>query len=347
VLALADCLDNYRKGFRELHGTDVLHYLTLPKASWSGFLRNTGASIELVTDQYLANMVELGIRGGLCVPFQSHALANDPRTPEYDPSKPASIIVYFDATNLYGWCMTKPLPQRNYQRIEADLDEFLRTKLFDYDEDATTGYIFCLRMHVPPEVHDKVDFAPICKAVIDDTKKLFPYLGEQDYVATLPLLVRYHRLGVVFDGGVLRLQLPSDALHARAPPDAGAHAGHHHAGVREERLQDLRREPLRHDDRKQDAAQVAGAAHRRVLLGGGRGQELAPRPSGLGALHQRGRLLPRLPGAQAAQGRVPRHAAPRRAGDPGLRQVPHARLPLQLHEEDLQAHCSCTRTRTR
>ena len=34
VLALADCLDNYRKGFRELHGTDVLHYLTLPKASW-------------------------------------------------------------------------------------------------------------------------------------------------------------------------------------------------------------------------------------------------------------------------------------------------------------------------
>ena len=119
-------------------------------------------------------MVELGIRGGLCVPFQPHALANDPRTPEYDPSKPASTIVYFDATNLYGWRMTKPLPQRDCQRVEADLDEFLRTKLFDYDEDWTTGYIFCLRTRVPPEVHDEVDFAPICKAVISDTKKLFP-----------------------------------------------------------------------------------------------------------------------------------------------------------------------------
>ena len=64
-LALADCLNNYRKGFRELHGTDVLHYLTLATAPWSGFLRNAGTSIELITDQYLANMVELGIRGGL------------------------------------------------------------------------------------------------------------------------------------------------------------------------------------------------------------------------------------------------------------------------------------------
>ena len=79
------------------------------------------------------------------------------------------------------------------------MDEFLQTKLFVYDEDSTTGYIFCLRMHVPPELHDNVDFAPICKAVINDTKKLFPHLGERDYVATLPLLVRYHRLGVVFE----------------------------------------------------------------------------------------------------------------------------------------------------
>ena len=53
-------------------------------------------------------------------------------------------------------------------------------------------------MHVPPALHDELDFAPICKASIDGTKKLFPYLGEQDYVAMLPLLVCYHRLGVVF-----------------------------------------------------------------------------------------------------------------------------------------------------
>ena len=37
----------------------------------------------------------------VCLPYQNHAVANDPRASEYDPAKPDSIIGYWDA-NIRG-----------------------------------------------------------------------------------------------------------------------------------------------------------------------------------------------------------------------------------------------------
>ena len=86
-------------------------------------------------------------------------MANDPRTPECDPAQQASIIVYFDATNLHGWCMTKCLPQRDNQKVDADWDS-LYARFDDYDEDVSTGYVFSMSMRVPPELHNKLDSGP-------------------------------------------------------------------------------------------------------------------------------------------------------------------------------------------
>ena len=82
--------------------------------------------IELVTEQQLADDIEAGLRGGLSCPFQPHAVANDPMTSSYNPSKEPSIIVYNDATNLYGWCMLQPLPCSNYRSAEARLEDLVR-----------------------------------------------------------------------------------------------------------------------------------------------------------------------------------------------------------------------------
>ena len=50
--------------------------------------------------------MEDGIRGGVCLPYQNHAVANDPRTVEHDPARPDSIIGYWDANSL-GPCASR------------------------------------------------------------------------------------------------------------------------------------------------------------------------------------------------------------------------------------------------
>ena len=80
-----------------------------------------------------------------------------------------------------------------------DLLEFLHDRFEDYRHDHYFGWLFVVDMHVPRHLHDTMDLAPTRKGPIDGTVKLFPYLGEQtEYIAHLPLLVRYHREGVVF-----------------------------------------------------------------------------------------------------------------------------------------------------
>ena len=65
----------------------MLHFLTLPKAAWNGALHKCGLKIELVTDWQLHHDVKNALRGGLCMPFQAYAKANDPATPEFDPEE--------------------------------------------------------------------------------------------------------------------------------------------------------------------------------------------------------------------------------------------------------------------
>ena len=69
-------------------------------------LKSTKVHIELVTDQELYDDIEAGIRGGVCVPYRSHAVANDPRVQEttvqettvQETTEPHSFIGYWDAT---------------------------------------------------------------------------------------------------------------------------------------------------------------------------------------------------------------------------------------------------------
>jgi hypothetical protein len=48
--------------------------------------------------------------------YQRYFKTNNPKMKkEYNPSKSTSWISYIDATNLYGYSMSKYLPIRNYQ----------------------------------------------------------------------------------------------------------------------------------------------------------------------------------------------------------------------------------------
>jgi len=81
-----------------------------------------------------------------------YAKANNPQVPDYDPRKPKNHIMYYDANNLYGWAMCKPLPIRGFKwkREMPTEEEILRKK-----EKAKIGWILEVDLEYPEELHEE------------------------------------------------------------------------------------------------------------------------------------------------------------------------------------------------
>ena len=111
VLLLTDVFENFRDLCMEYYGLDPAHYYTLPNFAWDAMLLKTGVEIEQLHDQEMFEMVEKGMRGGMCQVSHKLAVANNKYMGEaYDENKPSNYISYLDANNLYGLAMSQKLP---------------------------------------------------------------------------------------------------------------------------------------------------------------------------------------------------------------------------------------------
>jgi hypothetical protein len=66
VLLLADVFENYRQMMYSNFKLDPAHYISSPHFAWDAMLKFTKASIGLISDPDMYEMVSAGIRGGLC-----------------------------------------------------------------------------------------------------------------------------------------------------------------------------------------------------------------------------------------------------------------------------------------
>lgn len=60
--------------------------------------------------------------------YISHRLgkANNPYMSNNDPLQPTKFMTYLDASNLYGWAMTQPLPTGGFEWVDPEeIDEML------------------------------------------------------------------------------------------------------------------------------------------------------------------------------------------------------------------------------
>jgi hypothetical protein len=74
----------------------------------------TGIELDLITDMKILNMVERMKRGGLCfVGSKRYVKANNKYLEDFNPNKPETYIMYWDANNLYGWAMSQSLPYKD------------------------------------------------------------------------------------------------------------------------------------------------------------------------------------------------------------------------------------------
>ena len=71
----------------------------------------------------------------------------------YDKNKELSYIQDLDASNLYGWAMSKKLPVDGL-KWKKDMLTFNEHFIKNYDEDSDKGYILEVDVKYPKNLHD-------------------------------------------------------------------------------------------------------------------------------------------------------------------------------------------------
>ena len=77
VLLLADVFSEFREECYLSYGLDPAHYVSLPGYSWECALKYSGVELQLIKDVDMYQMVEKGIRGGVCSISQRYSKSNN------------------------------------------------------------------------------------------------------------------------------------------------------------------------------------------------------------------------------------------------------------------------------
>ena len=90
---------------------DPAHYVSAPQMAWDAMLKKTDVTLDLIRDPSIYQMIEGGMRGGVCMISKRYARANNKSMGRlYNPLVTSSYIIYLDANNLSGWPMSQCLP---------------------------------------------------------------------------------------------------------------------------------------------------------------------------------------------------------------------------------------------
>ena len=83
-------------------------------------LKHTKAHLDHITDESVCLTFKNWITGGISTISNRYAKANNPLLDEYDPSKPTSYIIYFDANILYGAAQSEMLPVGDFRLLTPE-----------------------------------------------------------------------------------------------------------------------------------------------------------------------------------------------------------------------------------
>ncbi|CAB4036373.1 Hypothetical predicted protein [Paramuricea clavata] len=171
VLLLADVFENFRSTCHATYKLDPANYISNPSLTWDAMLKDKqergGAAIELLSDIEMHNFFEKGTRGGVAQISRKFAKTNNKFKSNFDPKEKSTFCKYWDVNNLYGGCMSQPLPYGNFQWEDPDtidykqfLEDSHRGKLHDcwdnsnYDKDSP--YFSNKNKKVPGKMKDEM-----------------------------------------------------------------------------------------------------------------------------------------------------------------------------------------------
>lgn len=150
VYLLADVFENFRDMCLDYYGLDPAHYYTLPNFAWDAMLKNTKVKLDHIHDLDMYEMIESGLRGGMCQVSRKHMKANNKYMASYNADLVSSYIMYLDANNLYGGGMSEKLP---YSEFEWSDDIQTAEDVLNY-ENGDNGYFLEVDLGYPEHLHD-------------------------------------------------------------------------------------------------------------------------------------------------------------------------------------------------
>ena len=181
VLLLADVWESFRNTCYTNYKLDCCYYYTAPGLSFDAMLQFTKVELELFTEVEMYEFVESGIRGGLSQISTRHAVANNKYMSNYNKDVQDSYIVYLDANNLYGHAMSQSMPVKNFQ---WNADAWTKEKIMAIADDADTGYMFAVNLHIPESLHDKFNNYVPCPENIQIDKEDLSAWQQEDYTTS-------------------------------------------------------------------------------------------------------------------------------------------------------------------
>lgn len=152
VTLLCDIMQEFRSTCFESYGLDPLHCFTSPGLAWQAMLKETKCNLELITDIDMLLMFESGIRGGITQSITRQVKANHKYLPDYNSNEESVYLGYFDANNLYGWAMSKPLPFGGFEWVNPN--DYTIDDILNWEEDGKEGYILEFDVEYPLDLHD-------------------------------------------------------------------------------------------------------------------------------------------------------------------------------------------------
>ena len=134
VLLLCDVFEKFISVCLKDYGLDPCHYFSSPGLSWDAMLKMTGIRLDKVNNIDVHLFLEKGMRCG--VSYISKI---------YSKSEKTTDIMYWDASNLYGWVMIQDLPYGGFKFLgEKEIRIF---NLHFIAENSLVGYILEVEKH--------------------------------------------------------------------------------------------------------------------------------------------------------------------------------------------------------
>lgn len=188
VFQIADVFMAARESLWQTHHVDLANYMGMPSASWAAFLRyDQSLKIPLYESTFFAEFFQRMTRGGVTsAPLR------------YAKSDETHSILYLDVNGLYPYVMQKyPYPCGSFKlRFPSEYqsehpEQTVRFLIHGYETMKTGahpgvvrhGACFCVDLHVPLHIRDKIDqfpFAPDHQVIkdqyYDSEGQMYPFL---------------------------------------------------------------------------------------------------------------------------------------------------------------------------
>ena len=147
VLLLACVFKKFIKVSQNEFGISPLYFVSLPGYTWECGVKYTNNKLQTLQDKEMILLLENSIRGGIS------GVMGD----RYVKSDKIKNILYFDATDLYGFSMSQALP---YDEIKFETENVCLEEILNTSDDNDKGYFLEVDLEYPYNIRQKTKYFP-------------------------------------------------------------------------------------------------------------------------------------------------------------------------------------------